>query len=1078
MPNTCLSLILAISLGPAASNDPGLTRDLQWRSVGPSIMGGRIDDFAVVESNPDIIYMAAASSGLWKSTNGGTTWMPIFDDFGTTSIGDVALAPSNPNIVWVGTGEANARQSSSWGNGVYKSTDGGVTWQRVGLEESRHIGRIVIDPKNPDIVYVAALGHLWGPNEQRGLFKTTDGGKTWVNTKFIDEDTGFVDVIMDPSDNKVLYAASYQRRRTPFGFNGGGPGSALWKTTDTGKTWTKLGGGLPTGVIGRIGLDIYRKNPAVIYATIEHGKDGGIYRSDDRGKTWKKINPLNPRPMYFSQVRIDPQDDKRIYVLGVSLYVSDDAGKTFKSDGARNLHVDHHAMWIDPRNPNHLIIGNDGGVGISYDRARTWLRVNNVPLGQIYVVGYDMRDPFFLYAGLQDNGVWSGPSATRHRVGPLNDDWIQVGGGDGEFVTVDQTDPRVAYISMNNGRIMRFDYVTGESKAIRPVEQERGGGPGGGAPGGGGRGGGEARPAGLSPVRFNWTAPIVVSPHNQRIVYLAGNRVWRTLDGGERWTAISPDLTTQIDRDKLPIMGVTGEMLAKNDGVSAYGTITAFAESPAQPGLLLAGTDDGNVQLSKDGGANWANLAANFPGLPERSWVSGAVLSRFDTRRMFVSFDDHRADDYKAYVYRSDDGGATWRPIAQGLPASSVRALKEDIQNPDLLFAGTESGLRYSLDGGASWSALKNKLPDVPVADIQIHPRTRELILGTHGRSIYLMNIAPLEELTKEIVAAPAYLFAPLPATTFNHLEHRDFLAQGTYVGANPPRGALLDYYLGRPAPEAKIVVQDRDGRVVRELKGSGEAGLHRVVWDLRVTPPPQAPRPERTTEGVDPSDPRPAESTLARVPGDFGGGGDPTGGEAGAPPQPAQGPIVLPGEYVVKLVVPAATTSPAAAAAVQKSAILRVNGDPRVTISDEDLRARHNALMDVYDAQVAGVPAGIAAGGLNTQMTAINKAIGQVKDLKPEAKTAADEASKRIRDVQSSLWRAMSRITSAGREVAASTSLPTEAQRQQLSSALEQLKAVLPQVKDLQVTVVPAFNKKLDDLAVPASVPRLKTSQ
>jgi photosystem II stability/assembly factor-like uncharacterized protein len=1082
MLKTCFGLMLAMSLaslGLVAADNPGLTKELQWRSVGPSIMGGRIDDFAVVESNPDIIYMAAASGGLWKSTNGGTTWMPVFDDFGTTSIGDVALAPSSPNIVWVGTGEVNARQSSSWGNGVYKSTDAGVTWQRMGLEDSRHIGRIVIDPKNPDIVYVAALGHLWGPNKERGLFKTIDGGKTWVNTKFVDEDTGFVDVIMDPSDNKVLYAASYQRRRTPFGFNGGGPGSALWKTTDAGKTWTKLAGGLPTGVIGRIGLDIYRKTPAIVYATVEH-KEGGIFRSDDRGKTWRKINSLNPRPMYFSQVRIDPQDDRRIYVLGVSLYVSDDAGKTFRSDGARNLHVDHHAMWIDPRNPNHILVGNDGGAGISYDRARTWLRVNNVPLGQVYVVGYDSRDPFFLYAGLQDNGVWSGPSATRNRVGPLNDDWIQVGGGDGEFVTVDQADPRMAYVSMNNGRIMRFDYVTGESKAIRPVEAERGGGPGGGAgEPGGGRGGGagsEGRQA-PSPARFNWTAPIVISPHNQQIVYLGGNRVWRTFDGGERWTPISPDLTRQIDREKLPVMGVTGEMLAKNDGVSAYGTITALAESPVQAGLLLAGTDDGNVQLSKDGGASWTNLAAKFPALPDRSWASGAVLSQFDARRMFVSFDNHRADDYKPYAYRSDDGGTTWRPITQGLPESSVRALKEDIRNPDLLFAGTEGGLSYSLDRGATWLPLKDGLPDVPVADIQVHPRTRELILGTHGRSVYLMNIAPLEEMTKEVASAPAHLFTPLPATTFNVLEHRDFLAQGTYVGANPPRGALLDYYVGRPAPEAKIVVQDRDGRVVRELKGSGEAGLHRVVWDLRFTPPPQAPRADRSTEGVDPGDPRPAESTLARVPGDFGGGGDPTGGEAGAPPEPSRGPVVLPGEYLVKLVVPAAATSAAGAAAIEKSAILRVNGDARVTINDEDLRARHKALMDVYDAQLAGVPAGIVAANLNTQMTALTKAIAQVKDLKPEVKAAVDEMARKVRDAQG-VSRAMSRITSVGRDVAASTSLPTEVQRQQLSSALDQLRPVLPQVKDLQTTLVPAFNQKLDELGVPANVPRLKLPQ
>ena len=1101
MRKTCLGLVLALSLSAwPAANAQDLTKDLQWRSVGPSIMGGRVDDFAVVESNPDIIYMAAASGGLWKSMNGGTTWMPVFDDFGTTSIGDVAVAPSNPNIVWVGTGEANARQSVSWGNGVYKSVDGGATWQRMGLEDSRHVGRIVIDPKNPDVVYVAALGHLWGPNKERGLFKTTDGGRTWVNTKLVDENTGFADVIMDPSDSKVLYAASYQRRRTPFGFNGGGPGSALWKTTDAGKTWTKLAGGLPSGITGRIGLDIYRKNPAVIYATVEH-KEGGIFRSDDRGKTWKKVNGLNPRPLYFSQIRIDPQDDSRIYVLGVSLYVSDNGGKTFRSDGARNLHVDHHAMWIDPRNPNHLIVGNDGGVGISYDRARTWLRVNNIPLGQTYVVGYDTRDPFYLYAGLQDNGVWSGPNATRYRVGPLNDDWIQIVGGDGQFVTADPNDARAAYVAMQDGRLLRFDYVTGETKAIRPVEPERGGGPGGaaGAAGGGrgsggrggaqagaaagaqaggaqaaGAGGGQSARGGLSPVRFNWTAPVVLSPHDPRIVYLAGNRIWRSLDGGERWTAISGDLTRLIDREKLPIMGVTGDMLGKNDGVSAYGTITAFGESPVQAGMLLAGTDDGNVQLSKDAGAGWTNLAAKIPGLPDQSWVSAVALSRFDARRMFVAFDNHRTDDYAPYVYRSDDGGATWQPMIGGLPRIPVRAVKEDPRNPDLLFAGTEGGLYYSLDRGATWKQLKNRLPDVPVADIEIQPRTRELILGTHGRSIYLMNIAPLEEMTKEIAAAPAHLFTPVPATTFNHLEHRDFLAQGVYVGANPPRGAALDYYLARPAPEARIVVQDRDGRVVRELKGSGEAGLHRVVWDLRFTPPPQMPRAERSTEGVEPGDPRPAESTLARVPGDFGGGGDPTGGEAGAPPEPPRGPMVLPGEYLVKLIVPTATTSLAASPAIEKTAIVRVNGDPRVSISDDDLRARQKALMDAYDAQLAGVPVLVAAGNLNTQMTAISKAIGQVKDAKPEVKTAVDEASRTVRDAQGGLSRAMSSISSVARDISTSTSLPTEAQQQRLSAALQQLKGALPPARDLPATLVPAFNKKLDELAVPATVPRL----
>ncbi|MBE3109481.1 MAG: hypothetical protein IMZ46_03045, partial [Acidobacteria bacterium] len=614
---TCLSSVLALAISA------GIATELPWRSVGPAIMGGRVDDLAVVQGNPDVVYMATASGGVWKTTNGGTTWAPVFDDYGTTSVGAVAVAPSNPDIVWAGTGEANNRQSSSWGNGVYKSTDAGATWQRMGLADSRHIGRIVIDPKKPDVVYVAALGRLWGPNKERGLYKTTDGGKTWVNTKFIDEDTGFVDVAMDPSDSRVLYAAAYQRRRTPFGFNGGGPGSGLYKTTDAGRTWTRLTTGLPSGSLGRIGIDIYRKNPSVVYVTVEH-REGGLFRSDDRGKTWRKVNSLNPRPMYFSKVRIDPQDDRRIYVLGVPLYVSDDGGKTFRSDGARNLHVDHHAMWIDPNDPSLILIGNDGGFGVSRDRARTWMRMNNVPLGQVYVVGYDMDDPYRLYAGLQDNGVWTGPSGTRFRVGPLNDDWYQVGGGDGMFVTADATDSRTVYLEMNNGRLLRFDRVSGESKAIRPVEPERGG-----------PGGAQDATAPAAADRFNWTTPLAISPHNPRTIYLAGNRLWRSVDRGERWTAISPDLTKQIERDKLPIMGVTGDaMLSRHDGVSSYGNATSMAESPVEPGLLLIGTDDGNVQMSTNRGAAWTDLTSRFPGLPERAWVSRVLLSSFDARRM------------------------------------------------------------------------------------------------------------------------------------------------------------------------------------------------------------------------------------------------------------------------------------------------------------------------------------------------------------------------------------------------------------------------------------------------------------
>src|SRR5262249_33994377 len=451
--------VALLALGPielrAQENklNESLFKSLQFRPLGPAIMGGRIDDLAVVESNPHIIYVATASGGLWKTTNNGTTWEPLFDNESHSSIGDVTLAPSNPDIVWVGTGEQNNRQSSSWGNGVYKSTDGGKTWTNMGLKDSHHIGRIVIHPSNPNIVYVAAAGHLWGPNKERGLYKTTDGGKSWTNTKFINQDTGFIDVAMDPEDANVLYAAAYQRRRTPFGFNGGGPGSGLYKTTDGGSTWTKLTAGLPAGDAGRIGIDIYRKDSKIVYVTYEH-IGGGVFRSDNKGLTWKKMNEINPRPIYYSQIRIDPQNDQRVYVLGASMYISENGGKNLSLMGQLwRIHGDYHAMWINPSNPNHMIVGSDGGIHFSYDKAKTWEFVNTIPLGQFYEVGFDFRNPYWVYGGLQDNGSWGAPSATLNLLGPSNDEWIRIGGGDGFYTQVDPKDPNLVYAESQNAGI-------------------------------------------------------------------------------------------------------------------------------------------------------------------------------------------------------------------------------------------------------------------------------------------------------------------------------------------------------------------------------------------------------------------------------------------------------------------------------------------------------------------------------------------------------------------------------------------------------------------------------------------------
>ncbi|HWH79368.1 MAG TPA: hypothetical protein VNT76_18435, partial [Candidatus Binatus sp.] len=532
-------LVLAFSLSPVGFTQDGEGAStspfagLRFREIGPASPAGRIDDFAVLESNPAVFYVATATGGLWKTVNQGTTFNTVFDNETTSSIGDVAIAPTDANLVWVGTGENNNRQSSSWGDGVYKSVDGGKSWKNMGLRDSKHIARIIVDPVDSDVVYVAALGSLWGAGGERGIFKTTDGGLTWANVLKTDADTGATELVMDPSNNKVIYAATYQRRRATWGFNGGGNGSAIYKTADAGRTWTKLTKGIPEGPKGRIGLDVYRRNPNIVYARIEHAKESGTYRSEDAGATWTKMGNTNPRPMYFSQIRIDPNNDQRIYVLGVQLHISDDGGKTFRSDGAQKIHVDFHAMWINPANSNHTMIGGDGGVGISYDKSKTYVWLKNMPLGQFYHVAYDMKTPFTVCGGLQDNNTWCGPSSVRSASGIGNDDWFVISGGDGFQAQMDPSDPRILYAESQDGRMSRIDRTTNERKPIRPEP-----------------------PEGEKPDRWNWDTPMVISPHNPATVFVAANRLFKSTDRGHSWKAISGDLTTNTDRETLDLMSV------------------------------------------------------------------------------------------------------------------------------------------------------------------------------------------------------------------------------------------------------------------------------------------------------------------------------------------------------------------------------------------------------------------------------------------------------------------------------------------------------------------------------------------
>ena len=958
------------------SSDPMLKRFV-WRGIGPASMGGRIDDIAAVESNPYIYYVGFATGGVWKTTNNGTTFQPVFDTYSTASIGDIAIAPSNADIVWVGTGEANNRQSSSFGDGIYKSTDAGKTFTRMGLEKSQTIARIVIDPKDPNIVYVAVLGHLFGPNKERGVYKTTDGGKTWNNVKFIDEDTGFTDLVMDQSDSKTLYAASYQRRRTSWGFNGGGPGSGLWKTTDAGKTWTKLqGNGLPEGLLGRIGIDVSRSNPNVIYAQMEVGastgtggeeqvvpgasptptpsplatpaasptpnpKKSGVWRSDDKGKTWRVVAtcfnaggcPENNRPMYYSQIRVDPSNSENVFVGGLNFSKSTDGGKKFTSLQQGIAHSDHHAIWIDPKNGNHILIGNDGGLDVTYDQGATWEFINTIPAAQFYAIAADMRKPYYVYGGLQDNGSWGGPSQTRNQAGITNADWYRTGGGDGFYSQADPNDYNTVYSESQNGAMNRIDLRTGRSVSIRPrVPPRRGGGGGGGAGGAGRRpegqpgatpsptpesqdpqaalaaiaaaqgfGGFGANLATTSNVvpapppatqfRFYWNTPLVMSPHNSRILYVGGDRFFKSLDRGDTWTA-SADLTKHIDRNTLSIMGVAGKdpMASKNDGYNNFSYIATIAESSLVPGILWVGTDDGNVQVSRDGGATWTNVAKNVPVLAEKSGemyhINRVEPSRYEAATCYLAVDGHRFDDLKPYLFVTRDYGATWSSIVGNLPAiGTVNVIREDPKNKDLLYAGTEFGLYISFDAGREWRQFMSGLPTVRVDDILVHPRDNDLIIGTHGRGIYILDdITPLQQLTRsKVLDTEVFLFDVRPGTQWLNDLRLSRYAGGAklFRGNNPPPGTAISYYLkSMPSTDVKITISDYTGKVIRNIAGTREIGINRVQWNLRGDPPP---RP-------------------ANLPPGFGGGGGGGGGGFGALFN--IGPIIEPGTYNLKLSV------------------------------------------------------------------------------------------------------------------------------------------------------------------------------
>jgi photosystem II stability/assembly factor-like uncharacterized protein len=887
--------------------DPGLLAGMKARSIGPAAMSGRVVTVAAVESDPEIVYVGGATSGVWKSTDGGLTFEPIFDDQPVASIGAIAIFARNPDVVWVGTGEGNPRNSASVGNGVYRSLDAGRTWQHLGLDKTERIRRIVLHPSNPDVAYVAAEGREWGENPERGIFKTTDGGRTWKRILYVDERSGGSELVMDPANPNKLFASLWDYRRWPWFFRSGGPGSGLYVTYDGGDSWKRLteDDGLPKGQLGRIGLAIAPSEPRIVYALVEATGNNVVLRSEDGGRGWKTANTdqsTSERPFYYADIRVDPQWPNRVYSLNSRLRVSDDSAKTFRPLGhSRDIHGDYHALWIDPHDGRYLIAGEDGGVGISHDRGGTWQFAANLPFGQYYHVAVDMDVPYNTYGGLQDNGSWRGPSAVWENGAIRNVSWQIVGGGDGFVTLPDPRDSQTGYSESQGGEIGRFDLHAHQRKRIRPAELS-------------------ADPA--KRLRFNWNAAIAQDPFEPATIYLGSQYVMKSTDRGDTWEPISPDLTT--NNPDWQHADQSGGLTIDASGAENYCSILTIAPSTVERGVIWVGTDDGRVQVTRDGGKTWTSVEGNVPGVPEHTWVPQIRASTYSGGAAFVIFDDHRRSNWTPYAYRTEDYGKTWKSLGAGKLWGYALSIEQDPVDRDLLFLGTEFGLYVSFDGGGHWLPWKHGLPTVSVMDMVIHPRDFDLVLGTHGRALYILDdITPLRQMTAATLREPLRLYQGMPA-----LEHRTGQGPGAYEpgsgefrGENRPYGALITYSLNLPGlplasdkeererkereraqkaatpaagheaaapepgrgeaeepeaaapgaeapsgaaagppgtgapgqpgahpgePQVEIRISDAAGKVIRTFKGPAKLGVNRAVWDLGRNQFRQPPRGER----------------------------------------------------------------------------------------------------------------------------------------------------------------------------------------------------------------------------------------
>jgi photosystem II stability/assembly factor-like uncharacterized protein len=864
---------------------------LKLRSIGPALSSGRVGDIAVHPNNRGHYFVAVSSGGVWKTENSGTTWQPVFDKEGSYSIGCVSIDPKNPFVVWVGTGENNSQRSVSYGDGIYKSVDGGKSWKNMGLKNSEHIGKIVIDPRDSKVVYVAAQGPLWNAGGDRGLYKTTDAGKTWKKILDISENTGVTDLVYDPRDPDIMYAASYQRRRRVWTLIDGGPESAIYKSEDGGAGWRKLTKGLPKDDMGRIGLAISPVNPDVVYAIIEAADGtGGFFRSNDRGENWKRQSKyVSGSPQYYQEIVCDPKEVDRVYSLDTWLQVTTDGGKNFRRVGGRYIHVDYHALWIDPDDTNYLLVGNDGGVYESFDRGATWHFKANLPVTQFYRVSVDNDFPFYnVSGGTQANATLGGPSRTTNVHGIRNSDWFITRGGDGFETQVDPEDPNIVYSQSQYGGLVRFDKRSGERIYIQPQ-------PGKGEEG----------------LRWNWNSPLLISPFSHTRLYFASNILFRSDDRGDSWQAVSPDLSRQLDRNQLKVMGKIQrfDAVAKNVSTSFYGSIISLAESSLQEGLIYVGTDDGLIQITEDGGANW-NKLDKFPGVPDMTYVSDIEASQHDVNTVYATFDNHKSGDFKPYILASNNRGKSWKSISGNLPErGSVHTLVEDHEKPGLLFVGTEFGIFFTIDGGSKWIQLKGGIPIIAVRDLTIQKRENDLVAGTFGRSFYILE--PLRHVTPELLEDEAALFAVKKTWMYmqdSPIGGRSKGSQGDsyFTASNPPFGAVFTYYLKESLktrkkerqemekkaekegaevpypnreqlraerreekPASILTVKDEEGNIIRQLTGPTSAGVHRVAWNLRFP----ASNPTRISSGP--------PSPFARQP---------------------NGPMVVPGTYEVSL--------------------------------------------------------------------------------------------------------------------------------------------------------------------------------